>query len=96
MVTIFFLYCGGKAAATESERLTMESANSNNQRLTCHKHGQTPSLEIAVEGQVRAHYCLVCFEEMLVRQGVHAMFPVVAQTAESESEELFPEELEIS
>lgn len=77
------------------QAMTMPESQ-NNQRLTCHKHGQQPGLSISVEGQVRAHYCLVCFEEMLARQGVHAMFPVAAQTAESESDELFPETLEIS
>jgi len=43
--------------------------------LRCHKHGETPSLAIAVEGQVQRNYCLVCFEDMLARQGVRAMFP---------------------
>ena len=65
----------------------------NNPPLTCHKHGQQPSLLIAVEGQVRAHYCLVCFEEMLARQGVHAMFRV---SAEAETADEFPETIELN
>lgn len=65
----------------------------NNSPLMCHKHGQTPSLVVAVEDQVRAHYCLICFEEMLARQGVHAMFPAPSNSATTD---MFPDELELN
>ena len=72
----------------------MDSNNSNKPPLMCHKHGQTPSLVVAVEDQVRAHYCLICFEEMLARQGVHAMFPAPLGQTDSTSLEEWPSEIE--
>lgn len=62
-------------------------------KLRCHKHGETPSLEIAVEGQVRRNYCLVCFEDMLARQGVRAMFPAPLGQTDSTPVDEWPDEL---
>jgi len=61
-------------------------------KLRCHKHGETPSLIIGVEGQCRAHYCLVCFEDMLARQGVRAMYPA-ARLENRDLGDDWPEEL---
>ena len=65
----------------------------NNPRLTCHKHGEAPYLIVDVPGQPLKFWCLVCLEEVFMRLGVHAMFPVADQAKPVDE---FPEAIELN
>ena len=47
-------------------------------KVLCQKHGDVPYL-IVEAGEYKKTYCLVCFDEVMTRLGVHCVRPVVVE-----------------
>ena len=61
-------------------------------KMLCAKHGDVPFL-IVEAGEYQKTYCLVCFDEVMTRLGVHAVRPVKVESELKPIE--WPETLEL-
>ena len=61
-------------------------------KMLCTKHGDVPFL-IVEAGEYQKTYCLVCFDDVLTRLGVHAVRPVKVEPIPEPVE--WPENLEV-
>ena len=63
----------------------------NQVKMLCTKHGDVPFL-IVEAGEYQKTYCLVCFDDVMTRLGVHSMHPIKVEMPPVE----WPEALEIN
>lgn len=59
-------------------------------KMICAKHGDVPFL-IVEAGDYQRSWCLVCFDEVMTRLGVHCVHPVVIESKPIE----WPDHLEV-
>lgn len=59
-------------------------------KMVCPKHGDVPFL-IVEAGEYMRTYCLICFDEVMIRLGVHFVRPVAVEPEPIE----WPEALEV-
>jgi len=61
-----------------------------NIKMICTKHGDVPFLIVEADEHKKT-YCLVCFDEVMTRLGVHCVRPVVVEPVPVE----WPDYLEV-
>ena len=59
-------------------------------KMLCQKHGDVPYLFLEA-GDYKKTWCLVCFDEVMTRLGVHCVRPVVVEQKPVE----WPQHLEV-